>query len=235
LIEGLKPVLSALQSSLSIVKILIVPGREADWPQDLYAQTKLKNIPVQEVTIADIESISSLKNPEGLIAIADLPQSVWTPETELLFPALYLWKINDPGNLGTLLRTALWFGVRTVLISPESVDVYAPKVGRGAMGALFQLTVYPDVPWEALAARLARDNVQLIGSATHGIPAETVIYRDKWLLVCGSESHGLPEEILQQTETVIGIQKPGSGESLNVGVALGILLNIIQRQKGENL
>ena len=128
------------------------------------------------------------------------------------------------------MRTALWFDVKTILLSPDSVDVYSPKVVRGAMGALFRLKVRTEVDLSRIEMILGRDNAQMCAADMSGVIEKPKIANDRFIIALGSESHGLPPEILQHAVGVIRINKYGYGESLNVAIAVGIILNTI-RQK----
>ncbi len=228
-IDGIKPVQEALIATFPLERILISESIDEAERLSLKSLADKQGIAIIVVTQSEIEQISALRNPEGVLAIAKIPSEV-NLLAPLDYPALYLWQINDPGNLGTILRTALWFDVKTILLSPDSVDVYSPKVVRGAMGALFRLTVRTGVVLSGIEAILARDNAQMWAADMSGTIEKPEITNDHFVIAFGSESHGLPPEILQHAVGVIRINKYGYGESLNVAVAVGIILNNI-RQK----
>jgi len=173
--------------------------------------------------------VERLKNPEGVLAIAKMPSGRSNPDVQSTYPALYLWQINDPGNLGAIMRTTLWFGIGTILISPGSVDVYSPKVVRSAMGALFRLTLVTDISFDRIEKLMERDGAKLWAADMSGVTAKPAITGDRIILAFGSESHGLPQEVLRRSAGVIGIKKYGYGESLNLAVSVGVILNTIRQ------
>ena len=132
---------------------------------------------------------------------------------------VYLDKISDPGNMGTIIRTAAWFGVYQIALSPGCIDPYNPKVVRSAMGSHFSLN------WMGKKDISTLKNYQLIAADQNSKNNKLDKLIDKWALIMGSESHGLSKKTLSYVDQRIGINKIGSGESLNVGVAMGILLD----------
>jgi len=226
-VDGIKPVKEALAAGFPLEKIIFSENLTGPDRREIESFAAPKNIAITFVTQSEIEQISSLRNPEGVLAIAKIPEAQDMP---ISFPALYLWQINDPGNLGTIMRTALWFDIQTILISPDSVDIYSPKVVRAAMGALFRLSIQTDIDLGYLDKLLKRDNASLWATDMSGTADKPTIADERFVLAFGSESHGLPPEILQHSTGVIGINKYGYGESLNLAISVGIILNII-RQK----
>jgi len=232
IVDGIKPVKEALIAAFPLERILISESIDETEQQTLQSLADKQRITISVVTQSEIEQISTLRNPEGVLAIAKIPSEVnWLAPLD--YPALYLWQINDPGNLGTILRTALWFDVKTILLSPDSVDVYSPKVVRGAMGALFRLKVRTGVDLSGIEAILLRDNAQMWAADMSGTIEKPEIANDHFIIAFGSESHGLPPEILQRAAGVVRINKYGYGESLNVAVAVGIILNNMRQKLGE--
>ncbi len=224
LIEGIKPVTEAITSSYPLESLYIAEDLAAEY---LEFQVLLRGRGVQPTLIKriEIDRIGTLRAPEGVIAVAELPAPVSFSLTGTDTPAIYLWEINDPGNLGSVLRTALWFGVKRVILSPGSADVYGPKVVRGSMGALFRLSIMEAVEFELLVDEIRKQGLALLaadGSGTDRNPGKT---GPSWVLVFGSETHGVPRNILESADRVVGIEKRGYGESLNLGVSVGIILN----------
>lgn len=229
-VDGIKPVKEALTAGFPLEKIIVAENLADPDRQEIESSAALKNISLAFVTQSEIEQISSLRNPEGVLAIAKIPGEQRDSNSPVNYPALYLWQINDPGNLGTIMRTALWFDVQTILISPDSVDIYSPKVVRAAMGALFRLTIKTDIDLDQVEKVLDRDNASLWATDMSGNADMPVVAGERFILAFGSESHGLPSEILQRSAGVIGIDKYGYGESLNLAISVGIILNAIRRK-----
>lgn len=175
--------------------------------------------------LKEIERIGTLKNPEGIIAVGCLSPEATVDVAEIQLPAVYLWEINNPGNLGTIIRTMLWFGIRDLILSPGSVDAFSPKVVRGSMGALFHLRVFTDVPFCTIQKMISDRKACLFSADMSGVLPDGIKVGEQWIIVFGGESHGLPDEILRSSDKIFGIPKKGYGESLNLGVSVGIILN----------
>jgi TrmH family RNA methyltransferase len=137
-------------------------------------------------------------------------------------PLLLLHQVNNPNNLGALLRTAHWFGFRTVLVSEGSCEATNPKVIRTSMGSLFHLTVIDDLDFDSLLKEI-RGCFRVVGSevregvAPHPCGPATA-------LLMGSESHGLPEELLARTDERWRIPGAGGAESLSLPQAAAIMM-----------
>ena len=223
LIEGLKTVLEAINAGFPVEKIY-VSNEFANKMCDLDLETlKAQNENLQCVDTADIHYISTLSTPEGIVALGKMI-SEQVPLNDLaLYPAVYLYEINDPGNLGAILRTARWFGIKSVMLSPNSVDLFSPKVVRCSMGAHFSVSCYQNVLFDDLYKYSARRGIPVLAADMSGAAPDKA-QTNRWILVMGSETHGLPEDIINNATSVIGIPRHGSGESLNLSVSAGILL-----------
>ncbi|MDO9548985.1 MAG: RNA methyltransferase [Candidatus Marinimicrobia bacterium] len=229
-LEGIKLVQEAVIARYPIRKIYVgKTAQSKNWLQDCKSLENTELIKV--VSDSEINSISSLKNPEGIVAIAPIPFHEFPAALPPLSPFIYLWEINDPGNLGTILRTARWFRIQNVLLSPNCVDPFSSKVVRGSMGAIFNISVWQNVGFDDLKIYTDNQNIVLLSADTSGSPVN-YLHTDKWGLILGNESHGLPDSILNSSKYTIGIPRYGSGESLNLSVSAGIILNELCRQNG---
>ena len=133
---------------------------------------------------------------------------------------IFLDKVSDPGNMGTIIRTAAWFGVFQIVLSEGCIDPFNPKVVRGAMGAHFSLK------WIGEKSILDFRDYKLIGAVPRSKSTTTLhSLNDKWGLIMGSEAHGISRDNYSHLSDTIAIPKIGKGESLNIGVAMGILLH----------
>ena len=233
LIEGIKPVFEALKSDYSIDRILCSKDISAGNMNKIARLANDRNINVIEVEHFEIDRISTHKNPEGILGVGKIRDVEPDEISYVNLPGLYFWKINDPGNMGTIFRTALWFGVKQIFLSPGSVDHYNPKVVRASMGALFHLQVFPGVSVDRLTKIAGSSNAKIICADISGSPVISGDYEDDYVLVFGSESHGLPEQLLQIADETLKIGKRGYGESLNLGVSVGILLGRLGEERQE--
>lgn len=141
---------------------------------------------------------------------------------------LVLDDIRDPGNLGTIIRTADWFGISTIIASPTTVDIYNPKVVSSSMGSLTRIDVlYTDLP--SILEEATVRHIHSYGAFLDGTPTTMLTPNTTGLIIVGSESHGISESVATHIKTKITIPKYGHAESLNVGVATGIILSTLVR------
>jgi len=168
------------------------------------------------VNARHMEQISETRAPQGIAAVVPLlPAPAPRPDEK----AVYLHEIQDPGNLGTILRTLSWFGSFRCLLGPDSVDPHNGKALRASMGAIFRVPVETDVGLDALPARFAR----IASLDLRGEPVSSPAFRDYDCYVYGNEARGLPHESLAaigaRPFTIAGT---GAAESLNVAAAVTI-------------
>jgi RNA methyltransferase, TrmH family len=180
-------------------------------------------LPMHVVKSKEMAQISETRSPQGIAAVVPLlgPAPARAGER-----AVYLHEIQDPGNLGTILRTLSWFGNFRCLLSPDSVDVHNGKVVRASMGAIFHVPVELDVPMQGLDARFAR----IAALDLEGEPVASPAFREFDCYVFGNEARGLPRDQM----SALGAQPftiPGCGviESLNVAATVNISLYELNR------
>ncbi|MEF3691632.1 MAG: RNA methyltransferase [Candidatus Moraniibacteriota bacterium] len=171
-----------------------------------------------------IRQISSLKNPEGVLAVYRSEDS----KLDLKGDVVYLDSISDPGNLGTILRSALAFGFEEVVLSEECVDIYNPKVIQAAKDAIFKLKLVFDSRQEVLGKIKKAGLKILVTDVQSGEELEVGLRgNDKVCLILGNESQGVSEELLSQADAKVNIKTTNKIESLNVAVGAGILFDRI--------
>ncbi|MFA6467912.1 MAG: RNA methyltransferase [Bacteroidota bacterium] len=180
----------------------------------------------------ELEMISDTVTSQGIVAV--LPKfSHSAVLTEILLrPSsliVMLDRINDPGNLGTIIRTCDWFGVDAVVIGKESVDLYNPKVVRATMGSIFHLPVVDDVDLVKMITFCKKEKCAVYSTElTKSEDLRKITFSKKTVIIIGSESHGVSPQISSLTEKKIFIPQFGSGESLNAAMACGIILSRIK-------
>ncbi len=215
LLEGARLCEEALQSGLEIIACITAKN------------FKKFSIPPRiqhyEATPVQIEQISDSKSPQGIICVARIPETPAIPDIENTKILLALDRISDPGNMGTIFRSALWFDIHDILLSPNCVDPYSPKVVRGSMGAIGNLNLHTSSnlfsnakEWESQGGEVAALHMQ--GTALHTFVREKPLF-----LIIGSEAHGVDQDLLKLS-TLLSIEKLGAGESLNAAMAAGIAL-----------
>lgn len=184
---------------------IYVTGDHAAWRSQLA---------VHPITARQMAQISETRTPQGIVAVAPmLPPPAPQPGER----AIYLHEIQDPGNLGTILRTLAWFGKFRCLLGPGSVDLYNGKVVRASMGAIFHVPVETDVPLQALPARFPR----LACLDLQGESIATPAFRECDCYIFGNEARGLPRgEMAALSLRSFAIRGTGAMESLNVAAAV---------------
>lgn len=225
LVEGRKAVKEILIDNLLIIKSLYALDEWLGQHQDIY---KAKNTAIYRVDERGLKSISSQMVPDQVILECEIP--AYTPPDPSSGWVLFLDGIRDPGNLGTIIRSADWFGVRHIVMAPGTVDCYNPKCIQSTMGSIARC----QLSWYSFA--------ELIGL----VPGHTIILADanakpvtSWspvsraILVIGSESHGISPEYYTYPHTAVAIPKaPGSqAESLNAAMACTVLLALLTTQR----
>jgi TrmH family RNA methyltransferase len=224
--EGIRATEELLRSPLGIRGVILAPALAAV-PRGaaLRGEIEARGIPLLEVSAREFESAATTESPQGILAIAEIPD---TSLDSIALPprarVLVLDGVQDPGNAGTMLRTAAALGASATLAAPGTVDLWNAKVVRSAMGALFH---YPAIPvtWEGLDPLLASKRIPLWGADAAGQPIETIASPTSVALVVGNEGAGLSGEARARCERLVGISLAPQIESLNVAVAAGILLH----------
>ena len=225
LLEGYRLILQALMAEVDIKKV---------WMTEEYSESKLgrelqqmltkKNVALEMSSDKSIQRVCDSQNSQGVIAV--MPLLEYEPLQGIPSGSLYLDDISDPGNMGTLLRTATWFGIDSVYLSPNCVDPFNSKVVRAAMGAHFYLQNLKTISHDELFNQYTNANIAILGSDINGESLQNMqIELDKgWILILGNEAHGMSEELRSYITHSISIPGFGGIESLNVAVAGGILL-----------
>lgn len=163
-----------------------------------------------------IKTISSLKNPGSLLALVRFPK-IDAIASDLV---IALDGIQDPGNLGTIIRTADWFGISKIICSKDTVDCYNPKVVQATMGSIFRMSIeYVD-----LREYLSNTELPVYGALLDGVDMYESPLEKKGVLVIGNEGKGISDEIKPLVSHPIFIPKYGEAESLNAAMATGIIL-----------
>ncbi len=215
LVEGTKIIKELIVEQPDLVKaIYALP----DWVSEHAHLLKKANIIADEASEQDMEKISSLPSFSAAIAIIDKPE-LKIPEVGGIM--LLLDGIQDPGNLGTIIRTADWFGVKHIICGDGTADCYNPKVVQATMGSVFRLNIL----YENLQVFIKEhSNLPLITSSLDGFPINKATIQKDMLLIIGNESKGVNKSIENLATSKVLIPGFGKAESLNAAVAAGILL-----------
>jgi TrmH family RNA methyltransferase len=237
-IEGVRLAGEALRSEIQIRQAFIAEGLAAkDRIKDLAHDIARRGIDTVELSDRAFQSIAETVSSQGIALLAERPASALESiERRLKQPGviplvLFLNEINNPSNLGAILRTSEAAGIAGVIVSPRSADVFSPKSLRASMGAAFRLPVEIEVELgEVLQWAASWDLTSTAADIGAAAPYTSVNWQKPRLLVFGSEAHGLPEEDLRRIAEPTFIPMQNGVESLNLAVSCGIILFEAVRQ-----
>lgn len=185
-----------------------------------------QGVETEEVEARLLQSVSETETSQGILAVLSLaPRPLPKSPDFVLIPD----QVRDPGNLGTLLRTAAAAGVQAVLLPPETVDAYSPKCVRAGMGAHFRLPVWP-LPWSEIR-RCTRGLKVYLAEIESDVSCWQADFRPPLALILGGEAEGAGESARRLADAAVRIPMPGGSESLNVSVAGAILMFEVVRQR----
>ena len=217
LVQGEKNVLELLNSPLKAVDIFATQA---------FINTHQNQFPEVDFTPAEEESLtkaSTLVSNNAAIAVVDMPKADLPNNTGLI---LALDGVSDPGNLGTIIRVADWYGIQHIVTSTDSADAYNPKTISATMGSFVRVSVSQ----VELPEYLQTLNMPIYGAFLDGQSVHTTDLSAKGVLLMGSESHGIREQCAKLVSEKITIPAFGEAESLNVAMATGIILDNFKRQ-----
>lgn len=227
-LEGVRLALDALESGAPLELALYAPERLRATSLGAALLGRLAALPqATPATDQVVAAASDTVHPQGVVAVARWPErEPGRPGLVLVLDAL-----QDPGNLGTLLRSAEAVGAAEVLCAPGAADLYAPKVVRAAMGAHFRLAMAQDIEWDELDGRLALVDHVYAADAGATMPYYAADWRQPCALVIGNEAGGLSDDARARATKLIGIPMRGGAESLNAAVAGSVILFEALRQR----
>ena len=226
LVEGYKSVIEFIDSPYQVDAVYYTASFD---PKMLKLS---RNINLCEISVTDAEKISSLKTPQEVIAVVRIPSWPVLNNAKLQKKfTIVLDGIQDPGNMGTIIRTADWFGIGQIICSGDSVDVYNPKVVQASMGSLSRINVY----YADLAKVLPALSLPIFGAMLDGGNIYKTDFGREGLIVMGNEGNGMRPEIAALVNTAITIPRSGKAESLNVGIATALFCSEISRNSNNNV
>lgn len=180
-----------------------------------------------EISVAELEKVSSLKTPQDALALVKIPEWPVLQHGQLKGKfSLVLDGIQDPGNMGTIIRIADWFGIGHIICSEETVDAYNPKVVQASMGSLARVKVH----YISLTEFLPEIQLPKFGALLDGANIYNTDFGGEGLIVMGNESNGLRPEIQKMVNKAVTIPRIGKAESLNVAIATALFCSEITRK-----
>lgn len=232
-IEGLRFVEEAVCADVPLVKVYFTGHmRQSERGEQLIAKLLKQGIAVQEVAPQVLEKMADTEQPQGILATVAMLKPVLASVQGVQPFILVCDKIQDPGNLGTIIRTADAAGVHAIFTTTGTVDIYNTKVLRSTMGSIFHLPIFTEMSADSVMEILIERGI---------IPIGTTLTAPHWhfdtdlvrpiALWMGSEATGIEDRVIARLAERIKIPMPGQSESLNVAVAASVLMFECVRQR----
>ena len=220
-VEGVKMVDELLKEAKQAIKKIYAVK---EW-ESIYKESIPSDITICVIEDFELQKISSQKTPQQVIALVELPQI--DIKTQIFNGVtIVLDHIQDPGNLGTIIRTCDWFGIINIICSPDTVDAFNAKVVQSAMGSILRVNVFYTEITDFLNMH---SDSPVYSAVLNGISIHEVSIAPNCFIVIGNESVGISDEILSLTNQRITIPKYGKAESLNAAIATSIILSVIKK------
>lgn len=213
-VEGSKTIHELLASKI-VVKTLFATQQ---W-FTLHTKLLKSNIECVVVNDNELKQLSNLVSPQDAIALAQIPQNNFSEINLQQTFSIVLDGIQDPGNMGTIIRIADWYGIENIFCSTHCADIYNPKVIQSSMGSFLRTKVFYTNIAELFEAN---KNVKIYGAVMNGKSVYETHFDNGFLLV-GNEGAGISDELMKFVTEPISIPKRGEAESLNAGVATAII------------
>ena len=220
-IEGRKMFEEICQEKSRVIKAYFSDS----YVKEQYQGKELPDIPYEVVADSVFDAMAETVTPQGVLALVKMPEYSLEKMIEDAGTLMLLENLRDPGNLGTIIRTAEAAGVSGVILSKESVDIYNPKVIRSTMGAVYRVPFLYADDFMALLKELRNKDVRLLAAHLKGQKTfDRADYSGKVGILIGNEANGLSEEAAELANEKVLIPMAGSVESLNAAVAAALLM-----------
>ena len=231
-IEGLRTVGEAIQTGAPIESLVVAPDLlVSKFGQSLLAEPAARDLKRIEVSAEIYEKLAHKEGPQGIGAIVHQEwQSLANLEAEPDDLWVALESVADPGNLGTVMRTADGVGAKGIILLGNTTDPYDPAAVKASMGAIFSLKlVHPS--WPEMQNWTQEQKLMLVGTSDHGATDyQEIRYQRPLVLMMGSERHGLPDEMIAAYDHLARIPMTGRSDSLNLAIATAVMLYEIHNQ-----
>ena len=224
MIEGYRLVKTYLENQAGIIDVYYTKSFKQQYKRfNLLSKNSEKELVL--ITEKLMSQISDAITPSGIICIC---KTIRTPVPNFSAQTwLYLYQLSDPGNTGSLLRTAAWFNIKNIAFSPYSIDPFNPKVLRSAMGAHIHIDIHINMG----LGQFQDNNYLTIGADQNGKEViDQFVSLHKRVIVLGGEAHGIGQTIKHKLDKIVSVPKMGYGESLNVAAAGAILMNRLSKK-----
>lgn len=219
-VEGEKNVVELIQAGWAIQR-LVISERFALKYRSLLASVKQPVDVVSETQLGELGHLESNHSALAVVPMMDRSKEQPDPKRSMLV----LCNVQDPGNLGTIIRTADWFGINQIVCSPATVEWFNPKVIQATMGAFIRVKVF----YQELGPFLQTISQPVVAADLQGSNIYDYRFQDPSVILMGSESHGIPEELDEYITDRLTIPSFGETESLNVAIATGIFCYALRK------
>lgn len=224
IVEGQKSCAEFLQHQKYDIDAIFI---YKNWEYENDLLSNVNNIPIYQIDKKEMAKISSLKTPSPILIVCNIPDETVNLELKELNNIIYLDGIQDPGNLGTIIRLGDWFGCDAIISSKGTVDYYNPKVIQSSMGSMCGITLL------SMSLKELMDNLPLhtlLVTDMHGEAIYDIERNEKWIVVIGNEGSGVSNETLSLSHKKITI--PGDqnkvADSLNAAISAGIVIAMLK-------
>lgn len=232
IIEGIKVIEEAIESSIPIKHIFFSEILlEADGGEAFFEIIKKRKETIK-LSRGVFKQITNVDNPQGVIAIVEFEERDISDLYKIDLPfIMFLDGLNDPGNLGTIIRTADAFDIDAIVLGEDSVDPYNSKVVRATMGSIFRVPLYNARDNDSFFENIKKNGIKVMTTSLSGKALEREDFKDGFVIVIGNEANGVRKEIIEKSTKQIKIPMPGGAESLNAGVAASIIMYEAMRSR----
>ena len=230
IIEGIKLLEEAINENANIKKVIICD--DCNLENDIYNELKYEIAKLDCIYVSEkiFEYISDVKSPQGIMAIIEKDNG--NKEIDYIeYVILILDNIQDPGNMGTILRTADSLNLKQIIISKGSSDVYNPKVVRSTMGAIFRINIIESENLIKTVKDLKKHKISVVSTSLDTNKSIYDIEYNKTAIIIGNEANGVSQELQDLSDNKVKIPMLGKTESLNASVATAIILYEAMRNK----
>lgn len=228
LIEGARLCLEALQSDF-IVETILIEDENSSSPQakQIFDLAHQKNIEIIKIEKAEVAKLAETVHSQGIFGVVEQRryglEKILNQNNRIL---LIIANGQDPGNVGTIIRTCDWFNIDAVLLSCDSVELFNPKVVRSTMGSIFHLPICENVELHEALPRLKYLDYQIYAADVRGaFFFHEIEYQFPAALLIGNENKGFESELLAHIDKTVAIPSFGKAESLNMATAAAIIMS----------
>lgn len=235
-VEGWRALKEVLSSS-SKVELVGVLSRYLDDPdyRGILSNLDERGAAVREVTDKELHALADTIHAQGVIAVVQQKKGLLAPDSlKKASLVVVADSVSDPGNLGSVIRSSDWFNVDMLLLGRGCVELYNDKVVRSTVGSIFHVPIVESVDLQSTLHTLKENGffvIALSGDGKHAYDEQSM--PGKLAIVLGSEAHGVSDDVRALADDVVRIPRYGKAESLNVGVACGIVLAHVQSRRGK--